>query len=152
VAADFNIARAQFAWHDADALPGGRISDPEQGVGEVFAKPAVEFAEIVRVGDGAAKTAGIDPVLDSDMGFRLKLEIALARVVAVVVLECPLDIDGVRIVSFDEIAVVAIHRANEIGKGGYETRGQAPAEASRLLGKFNGPDRSGGHGDAIPRR
>jgi hypothetical protein len=71
MAADFNIARAQLAWHDADALPGGRIFDPERGVGEVFAKPAVEFADIVRVGDGAAKTAGIDPVLDSDMGARM---------------------------------------------------------------------------------
>jgi hypothetical protein len=55
------------------------------------------------------QSTGIDPSLNGDMRLRFELKISLARVAAIVVVECPLDVDGMRIVAFDQIAVVAIH-------------------------------------------
>lgn len=51
------------------------------------------------------------------MGFGLELQIALVRFLAVVVFEGALDIDGVGVMSFDEIAVIAIHRTDKIRQG-----------------------------------
>ena len=78
-------------------------------------------------GDGAAaQPAVVDPSLHGDMGPGLELQIALARIGAVVVPERPLDIDGVRVMPLDQIAVVAVHRAHELGQG----REHAMREAS----------------------
>ena len=80
-----------------------------------------------------SQPAAINPFLDGDMGFRLELQIALVRFLAVVVFEGALDIDRVGVMSFDEIAVIAIHRANEIGQGIEQAGGQAAAKSGGLL-------------------
>jgi len=46
----------------------------------------------------------------------LQLQIALLRVGAVVLLESALDVDRVCVMSFNEIAVVAVHGPDEIGQ------------------------------------
>jgi hypothetical protein len=53
------------------------------------------------------QAAAIDPFLDDDVRFRFALQIALAGVVAIVVLQGALDIDRVCVVPFDQVAVVA---------------------------------------------
>ena len=63
------------------------------------------------------------------LGF--ELQVAFFGVVAVVTLEGALDIDGVRIVAFDQIAVVAIHRTHEIGEGGQTDFRATSAESRR---------------------
>ena len=69
-------------------------------------------------GDGIMGEATlIDPFLDGDMGFGFQLKVALLRILAVVVLHRPFDVDGVRVVTFDEVAVVAVHRAHEVREG-----------------------------------
>ena len=67
--------------------------------------------------DGAAfEAARVDPVLDGDMRLGFELEVALFGVLAVVALERALDIDRVRVVALDQVAVVAVHRPHEIGE------------------------------------
>jgi hypothetical protein len=74
----------------------------------------MDFANAVAGEDASRQTASVDPSLDLDMRSGLALEIALAGIGAIVVLERAFDIDGVGIVSFDEIAVIAVHRPDEI--------------------------------------
>jgi hypothetical protein len=66
---------------------------------------------------------------------RLHLQVALAGVLAVVVLERPLDVHRVRVVPFNEVGVVAVHRSHEVCKRGQKGRGQAATEASGFLGE-----------------
>ena len=39
---------------------------------------------------------------------------------------------------FDQVAVVAVHRAHEIGEGGQQAFGQGPAKAGALLRQLQG--------------
>ena len=57
----------------------------------------------------ALQGAVVDPALDLNVGFRFKLEVTLLGVFAVVAFERALDLDWVRVVPFDEIAVISIH-------------------------------------------
>lgn len=56
---------------------------------------------------------------------------------AVIVLQRPFDIDGVRIVTFNDIAAIAVHRPHEIGQRSKYSGGQAAAEAGRAGGELN---------------
>ncbi len=116
VPADRDIAVAQFAGDDLDLFFRRRVFDPEQIFGQQFAEAAMDFADGVRRDGAALETAAVDPLLDRDVRFGLELEVALLAVLAVVVLEGALDIDRVRVVPFDQVAVVAVHRAHEIGE------------------------------------
>jgi hypothetical protein len=68
----------------------------------------------------------------------LKLEIALPRVFAVIAPERPLDIDRVGVVTFDQVAVLAIHRPHEIGQRVAETDRQGAAEAGASRRQIDG--------------
>jgi hypothetical protein len=70
-------------------------------------------------------------LLDGDVGFRLELQVALFRLGAVVVVERPLDVDGVGVVPFDQVAVVAVHRPHQIGERAHDAFGQAAPEPGR---------------------
>ena len=84
--------------------------------------------------DAAAfEAAAVDPALDVDMRFGLQLEIAFFGVLAVVALEGALDLDRVGVVAFDQVAVVAVHRAHEIGERGQQALRQRAAESGALL-------------------
>jgi hypothetical protein len=60
--------------------------------------------------------ATVDPPLHGDVSFGFQLQIAFARIVAVLVPKRSLDIHGMSIVAVDEVRVIAIHRAHKIGK------------------------------------
>ncbi len=62
------------------------------------------------------------------MCFRFELQIALADILAVVVFLRPFDINRVRVVPFDEVAVIAVHRPHKVGKRGQQTLGQTTAK------------------------
>ena len=83
------------------------------------------------------------------MGSGFKLQIALSRVDAVVVPQGALDIDGVRVVALDQVAVVAVHRPHEVREGDGHAVQQAATEAGRAAGKL---DREIGQRRAMPRR
>ena len=103
-------------------------------------------------GDCAALQAAIvNPFLNGDMRFRLKLEVALGGILAVLVFEGALDVDRVGVVSFNKVAVVAVHRPHEIGEGGQQTGWQAAAKAGGS-GQDREQGRSARCGDGIPRQ
>jgi len=52
------------------------------------------------------------------MRFGLELQVALVAVLAIVAFKGALDVDRVRVVSFDEIAVIAVRRTHERCKPG----------------------------------
>ena len=134
VFADRDITMAQFAGEHLDAFLRRRVHDPQQVVGQQFAESTMDFTKGIGVDGAAFETAGIDPLLDGDMRFCFLLEVARFGVLAVVVLKGALDINGVRVVAFDQVAVVAIHRAHEVGERSQQAFGQGAAESGALLG------------------
>ncbi|VVS97004.1 hypothetical protein SPHINGO391_120027 [Sphingomonas aurantiaca] len=70
------------------------------------------------------------------MRSRFQLEVALGRVGAEVVLQRAFDIDGVRVVPFDKVAVVAVHCPDEVGEPGPHGGRQAAAERGRFGGRL----------------
>ena len=94
--------------------------------------------QAVRRGRAPANIALIDPPLHGDVRLGLELEVALARIGAVVVFQGAFDLDRVRVVPLDQIAVVTIHRTHEIGQRGDHAGRQAAAESGGLGGKLDG--------------
>jgi hypothetical protein len=72
------------------------------------------------------------------MRLRFELEIALFRFGAVFVLQGTLYINRVGVVPFNEIAVVAVHRAHEIGQRRQHARHKAAPETGRFGGQLKG--------------
>lgn len=64
-----------------------------------------------------------------NMSFGYKLEITLPGIVAVVILQRALYIGGVGIVAFDKVAVITVHCAHQVGKGGSDAFGQGASES-----------------------
>ncbi len=60
--------------------------------------------------------APVNPLLNGDVRPSFNLEIAFSGVLTVVALERALDVYGVRVVPFNEVRVIAIHRTNEVCK------------------------------------
>lgn len=60
--------------------------------------------------------AAVDPLLHGNVRLGFELEIALACILAIVILERALDVDRVCIVAFDEVGIVAVHRPHQVGK------------------------------------
>ena len=84
-------------------------------------------------GSATAEAAGVDPGLNADMRLSFELEIALASILTLVVLERALDVARVSIMPLDEIRVVAVHRTDQVGERCEQTRRKAAAEPGRLL-------------------
>src|SRR5579872_1086846 len=123
VPAHFDIARSEFTRHDAEALAGLRVLDPKQVLGKQFAKTAMDFADA----PGAARvfarqSSAVDPLLHRDVRSGFELKIALARILTIVVLKRPFDIDRVSVMVLDEIGVIAVHRTDEVGKRSKDAR------------------------------
>ena len=66
----------------------------------------------------------------------LELQVALTHVVCEIVRECALDVARVRVVSFAEIAVVAVHLANQVRHFALNRRGQPGRERGAPLAEF----------------
>ena len=98
----------------------------------------MDFHQAGGGGRAALDPAAVDPFLYCDMGLRLKLETALFRLGAVVALQRSLDIDGMGVVSLDQVAIVAVHRADQRPKRRAYTWWQAAGEACGSRGQFNG--------------
>ena len=68
----------------------------------------------------------IDPALYHNVRFCLKLQIALPGVRTVIVFECPLDVDRVCVMPLDQVAVVTVHGAHQVGQGMLDIFWQTP--------------------------
>ena len=111
-----DIAVAHLPGSYTDAFLCLRVFDQQQLFGEQLAKAAMDFADAFGRDGAALQTSIINPFLNGDMRFRLKLEVAFGGVLAVVVFQGALDVDRVGVVSFNKVAVVAVHRPHEIGE------------------------------------
>ena len=70
------------------------------------------------------------------MRLGLELEVSLPGVPAVVALERALDIDWMCVVAFDQVAVIAVHRAHEIGERGKEAFREGAAQPGAFGRQF----------------
>ena len=147
--ADPDMAFAQRAGHDPDALLRVRLFDPEQVVGQVLAKPAVDFHEALGREGAVLQPAAVDPFLDVDMGPGLELQGPLFGFGAVVFPERAFDIDRMGVVALNQVAVVAIHGADERGKPRPNAVRQAVAETGGLHRQL---DRKVGQSGPVPGR
>src|SRR5215469_10921934 len=114
------------------------VFDSEKILGQQFAKAVVDFADRVGGKGAAFEATRVDPLLDSNVRSSLKLEVAFFCVLAVVVFKGALDIDRMRVVSFDQIAVVTVHRADESSERDQQTLGKRAAKSSALLRQLKG--------------
>src|SRR5579872_4292092 len=134
---DLYVTGAQFTGYNADPAFGGRVFDPQQVLGQQFAKTSVNLTDSFGSDrTTAAQTATVNPLLDGDVRPGFILQVALAGILTVVVHERPFDVNGMRIVSLDKIGVIAVHSANQIGKRGEQGRGQTATKAGGLLAKL----------------
>src|SRR5262249_19019358 len=109
-----DIPVPQFAREDPDLVLCLPVFHPQKVIRQAFAEPTVYFADAVNRGRATSETASVNPLLNGNMGFGLQLEVALPGIVAIVVFQCTLNIHRVRVVPFDKVAVVAVHRAYKI--------------------------------------
>ena len=59
----------------------------------------------------------VDPCLHGNMRLGLQLQITLLRITAVIIFQRAFDIHRVGMMTFDQVAVVAIHRPDQCGQG-----------------------------------
>ena len=78
----------------------------------------------------AFNTTPVNPLLNGNMSFRFELQVALARVLAVVVLDRALYVDGMCIVPFDQVAVITIHGTHQVGERATDAFGQTPPQSN----------------------
>src|ERR1700722_2349998 len=98
----------------------------------------MDFADALCRNGTTAKIASVEPLLHGNMRSGFELKIAFGSVRAVIVFQGTFDIDRMGIVSFDEIAVIAIHRSHEIGKRCANAGRKAGAESRSLADKLDG--------------
>jgi hypothetical protein len=139
VIANLNIPGSQPAGNDAFALLRVRILDPEKIVGEHFTEATVDFADAFDAGGtNRNQTSLVDPLLHGDMCLGLELEVALASVAAIVILQGSFNIDRMGIVSLDEVGVIAVHRPHEGSQGTKKACRKTASESCRFLRQVQG--------------
>jgi hypothetical protein len=133
----FYITLPELARNDFYALTGIRLFGPQQLLRQKLGEAAVHLLNAFGCGGAAFETAIIDPFLDGDMRDGFELEIPFFRLGAVVVLEGALDLDRLRIIPFDKIAVLTINGSDEIGQCGKDAFRQAAAKSRRAACQLN---------------
>src|SRR5437588_8613448 len=106
--ADLHIPSAQFAGDNFYTLFRFRVLHPQQLPGQQLAETTMDFTDAVTRDRAPSQAAAVNPFLDGDMCFRFELKIAFAGVIAIIVFESALDVDGMSVVPFNQVAVVAV--------------------------------------------
>ena len=114
---DLHVACSQRARDYGYGLPGSRRGQLEEAVGQRLAEPSVNLADSPHSQSVPAQPSSVDPGLNGDMGLRFDLQVAALRVRVELASERPFDVDWMRTVAFDEIAVVAIHHSHQLSQG-----------------------------------
>src|SRR5262245_13636927 len=102
--ADLHVTGAQLAWDDSVSPAGLRVLDPQQIDGQGGCEPVVDISNGGNGRDRAGQPTLIDPPLRGDVGFGLELKVTLLPIRTEIFRQRTLDIDGVRIVTLNEIA------------------------------------------------
>src|SRR5690606_2554800 len=111
------IARTQLAGGYLDLLVRLRNFHPQQLFRELLTEPTMNLADALAGGGATGQLSAIHPGLHRDVGAGFALQVALSRIPAVVALQGALDVHRMRVMSFDEVAVVAVHRPDQCGQG-----------------------------------
>jgi len=138
MAAYLNVALAQVSGLNAHAFARIRHIHPKEILGQFGAEASMSFLKASTRMGTAGESAPIDPLLHLNVRTCFKLEVALDGVVAKVVAKRSLDIDRMSVMSFDEVAVIAVHGPNEIGQCSAHALGKAAAKGGCLRSKING--------------
>jgi hypothetical protein len=69
------------------------------------------------------------------MGFRFKLQVPLPRIRTEIILKRTFDVRGMGVMPLNEIAVVAVHGAHQIGQGSNYAMWQAALEGRGIQTK-----------------
>ena len=125
VQANLHAACAEAAGHDGNAGARVRMIEAEHLFRQGSAEAPMRLAQALGGRGAAGQPTVVHPALHGDVRNGFQLQVPGARVRAVVVSQRPLDVDRVRVVPLDQVAVVAVHRADEIG----ERRGHPPGQA-----------------------
>jgi hypothetical protein len=132
--ADLHIPASQFSGDNPVALFGGGVFYPEQILRQQLTEAPMDFLDTFgSTCARAIQAAFVDPLLNRDMRFGFVLQIALVRVGTVVILERPLDIHRMRIVTFNKVGIVTIHGTHERGERREQTRREAATKTCGLL-------------------
>jgi hypothetical protein len=142
MASYLHIPRPRLTRYDARLAAGVRVFDPEELIGQAPAKLPVETLDERGAGCGAIEPRGrrgisVEQRLDLDVGPRLQLEYALFGIRRVVGTKCALDVDGMGVVTLDQVAVVAVHRAHQGADLCPHSRMELPGEPVCLCGQID---------------
>ncbi|GLU28936.1 hypothetical protein Brsp01_41690 [Brucella sp. NBRC 12950] len=132
----FDIAGAQLTRNNGNRLSRLRVVDNEEFWRQQLAETTVEFDHRYGCGRRLHHNVFIDPFLNGNMRFGFKLKIPFLRIGAKIVSHSAFDVYWMSIVSFNEVAIVAVHGPHEIGKSLSNGSRKATSECGRLLRKF----------------
>ncbi|OBX18656.1 hypothetical protein A9995_11955 [Erythrobacter sp. QSSC1-22B] len=138
MAAYLNVALTEVSGFNAHAFARIRHLHPKEILGQFAAETGVSFFKASTCICSAREPAFIDPLLHLDVCACFKLEVALNGVVTKVIAKRSLNIDRMSVMSFDEVAVIAIHSPNEVGQCSANALGKAATKGSCLRSKING--------------
>ena len=105
------VAQDPRAHHHDPACP--QFLDPRQAVRELCVEAAVQL-DRQRRGRQHGQRVAIDRRLHRDMRCRLALQVASLRIPGIIELQRPFDVDRPSVMTLDQVAVVAVHAADEV--------------------------------------
>jgi len=89
--------------------------------------------------EAAFQSSVVDPSLDGYVSPRFDLQVSFMRVRTILVSQSALDVHRMRVVAFDQVGIIAVHRPDQLGERFQDTGGQARSKSCRLLGQIR-PD------------
>src|SRR5262249_23072173 len=114
---NLNILRTKRAGNDWLTLAGLGGLNPFDAIGQGLVEESVNLDDCGDRGRASPEPALINPALNSNVRYCLLLEVALFGVATLLAeVEGPLDVDGMRVVAFDQIGIVAVHLPREAGQ------------------------------------
>ena len=123
-----SVTLPELARFYPDPFAGFAVFDPQQIFGQRRAESLVDLTRCRNAETASLQRPPIDPLLYADVRARLELQVARPRIGAVIVIESPRDIDRMRVMSLDQIALIAIHLTYSIRQRLSQPRRQARLE------------------------
>jgi len=115
--AHFSIVLSHLAGNDFDLLFLVPVLHPSQLIWKQPSEPTMYVPNTFDCTFTVLQAPFVNPSLDFDMSLGFKLKIAFLWIVLrKIVIECTLNVYRMRIVALDEIAVVAVHRSDEVSE------------------------------------
>ena len=137
VPSDLHVIAAQLSRHDIHRPPAVRVGNHQQLFRQQLAEAPMNLADRSDRRRATFYAALVDPALHGDVRPCFKLQVALFGIAAVVVLHRTLDVDRVRVVPFDQVGVVAVHRADEVRQRPDDSWRQTAPESRRRGGELD---------------